>query len=163
MVLMEMVGGGGGGAGGPITAGGTGGGGGGAGGYIAEIIKVVPAQVLTFDVGAPGAGGALLATGSDGGDTTFQHRTAAGGQGSSLFASGQPVFPTQATPLGKGVAINGAGGIGAGGTPGVVGLGGLGGLANDQMRSFGAGSGGDGGGPFFSGNPGGSGAFVLWT
>ena len=162
---VYLTGAGGGGGGGSST---VGGGGGGAGAtIIVRGFQTIPGTVLTFPVGAPGAGAGEPGTGGNGGNTQFGNSIAAGGYGGSAanpYSSGG----AGGTPGGNGLwLVGGSGGDGVitganfvGGNGGTSYWGG-GGRAHSSLgvdgtgRAFGSGG---GGGYGAAGVPGGDGA-----
>jgi hypothetical protein len=164
-VSYLVVGGAGGGGGGDSSSAGAAGGGGGGGGFLTGTLAITPGQSYTVTVGGSGAGGAIAAKGSNGGDSVFGSLTAiGGGAGGSGIYDG---FPTRA----QGNAGGSGGGTG-GCTGGTSGAGGAG--TSGQGNNGGGGqsnrAGGGGGGAGSVGvagannsSPGGNGGTALFS
>lgn len=164
-MIVEGWGGGGGGGGG--AAGVQAGGGGGGGGYFSKALAVTPGDTINYNVGAPGALGAVTVSGGSGGNTTVSYLAwtgTAGGGGGGVSGSGGAIGGAAGTATNGDENIFGSGGFTAfssaiGGAGGAAARGGAGSQAGNNGNSPG---GGGGAGPGnIAGRIGGGGAVRL--
>jgi hypothetical protein len=137
-VYVTMVGGGGGGGGGSASDTGQGGGSGGA--YFKTAVSVTPGSDITVTIGAGGAGGAWLYSGSTGETTSFgSYLSATGGKGGggSIGVSGDAGL--QGSPANKTLGADGSRDNGKGGDT-IFGLGGV--TTSRNATGYGSGGGG---------------------